>query len=325
MTISEAIENYLAELAEGRAEETVRAYRQGLAHFLLVFDEQELPPDRESPEKIQPKHVRAFLSHLAAHQLAPATRQLYMTAVRGFLEYLSWENLVHLDMRQVQRITERLPKAGYRLPQFPREEVEKVIEYAEGLKHKPVKTDREQRINYRDRAFILTLADTGLRVHEACALHRRDLDWHEGRARVVGKGDKEAPIRFSMRALEAVKDYLEVRSAFDGVSGRQLSSLPIFASHSRRLETKLKPMTTKTGREIVRLRVQECLGKEAAGLITPHTFRHYFVSIVLLATGGNVQAAQKLARHSNVSTTMRYAHLADDELDRVYGEVFERR
>jgi hypothetical protein len=50
--------------------------------------------------------------------------------------------------------------------------------------------------------------------------------------------------------------------------------------------------------------------------------RHYFVTIVLRASG-NLKVAQALARHSNISTTSLYAHLADEELDKVYWETFE--
>ena len=58
------------------------------------------------------------------------------------------------------------------------------------------------------------------------------------------------------------------------------------------------------------------------GSITPHSFRHYFVTTVLRSTG-NLKMAQELARHKNISVTQRYAHLTDDELDRGYGEIFD--
>jgi site-specific recombinase XerD len=54
---------------------------------------------------------------------------------------------------------------------------------------------------------LITLADTGLRVHEACGLRRGDLDWNEGKAMVIGKGDRQAIVRFSRRSQNAIKDY----------------------------------------------------------------------------------------------------------------------
>jgi len=96
----------------------------------------------------------------------------------------------------------------------------------------------------------------------------------------------------------------------------------LFAGHGPRNQKTLRRMSTKTGRDIIRRRVSAALGKQAAGTITPHSFRHYFVTTVLRATGGNIHVAQKLARHSNITTTERYGHLSDDELDRTYHQVF---
>ncbi|MCK5319167.1 MAG: tyrosine-type recombinase/integrase, partial [Anaerolineales bacterium] len=70
--------------------------------------------------------------------------------------------------------------------------------------------------------------------------------------------------------------------------------------------------------------VREALGPEATGTITPHSFRHYFVTTVLRGSGGNLKLAQELARHRNIAVTQRYAHLSDDELDRGYHDIFEK-
>jgi site-specific recombinase XerC len=85
----------------------------------------------------------------------------------------------------------------------------------------------------------------------------------------------------------------------------------------------VKPVTTTTGRNIVAERVREALGEEAVGKITPHSFRHYFVTRVLQSSG-NLKLAQELARHVNIAVTQRYAHLSDDELDRGYWDAIEQ-
>jgi site-specific recombinase XerC len=69
-------------------------------------------------------------------------------------------------------------------------------------------------------------------------------------------------------------------------------------------------------------RVRQALGDKAEGEITPHSFRHYFVTTVLRASG-NLKLAQELARHSNIAVTQRYAHISNDELDKGYYEIFE--
>ncbi len=210
------------------------------------------------------------------------------------------------------------------MPQFPRESIEAVLEYLQGPPPSPTISSEVENLRWlRDRAFLVTLADTGLRVNEACNLRRGSLDWNEGRAIIIGKGDKEAVIRFSKRAMAALKEYLAARGKLDGNSGRPLQSLPLFARHDKGAGKKLKGMTTATGRNIVDDRVREALGEASEGKITPHSFRHYFVTTVLRGSG-NLKLAQELARHANISVTQRYAHISDDELDQGYHEIFEK-
>jgi integrase len=155
-------------------------------------------------------------------------------------------------------------------------------------------------------------------------LVRGDLDWDEQRAIVIGKGNRQDIVRFSDRAIAAIKRYLAARARIDGLSGRELIRLPLFARHDRGAGKKTRPITTTTGRNIVAARVAEAIGPEAVGTITPHSFRHYFVTRVLRGSG-NLKLAQELARHRNIAVTQRYAHLSNDELDKGYWEVFEKK
>jgi site-specific recombinase XerD len=332
MTIDQSITAFLEDLAGARrSANTVRAYKNGLNNFRGLLQDKGLDPATATPAQLTEQHVRDFLSSLGAEH-AKATLNLYLAAVRAYVEFLDEQELVPQinTSRLARQLRKRMPRPGRRLPQFPREEIEKVLTYAESLVSAPADDEQAYFLNLRDRAFILTLADTGLRVHEACALKRKDVDWNEGRAVIIGKGDKEAVVRFSTRALEATKHYLNERSKLDQGSGRQLATLPIFTGHGRSNLKKaggglrFRHMTTETGRALIRQRVQECLGAEMVGQITPHSFRHYFVTIVLHATGGNIRIAQELARHSSISTTQRYTHLVAGELDEAYHETFNR-
>jgi len=76
-------------------------------------------------------------------------------------------------------IRQRSRRPGQRLPQFPQNDIELVLEYAINIAQQRTEDPTEHLRNLRDRAFLLTLADTGLRVHEACALRRGNLDWNE--------------------------------------------------------------------------------------------------------------------------------------------------
>jgi len=321
-SISQSMMAYLDSVYLARSDNTARTYRNALKAFAAVLEDHNLSPEEAPTESLTEEAIAWFAAALKVN--APATEQLYLTAAAGFYEYLAAEKIGDINLPRMRLlIRQRSRRAGQRLPQFPREAIDEILGYAQRLVTLPTDKDADRLRNLRDRAFIITLADTGLRVHEACSLRRGDIDWNEGRAVVIGKGDQQAVIRFSSRAMGALKDYLSARAGLDGASGRPLTSLPLFARHDRGAGKKVKPISTSTGRNIVRQRVRESLGAKAVGTITPHSFRHYFVTTVLRGSGGNLKLAQKLARHKNITVTQRYAHLSDDELDKGYWEIFE--
>ena len=171
----------------------------------------------------------------------------------------------------------------------------------------------------RDKALILTLADTGLRIHEACNLRLRDVDIENRRAVVIGKGNKQAVVLFSARSMEAIRLYLDARSPVESMYNGSRPTLPVFARHDRGAGWEVRPITTTAGYKIITDRAREILGDEHS--ITPHKFRHYFVTTVLKASG-NLKLAQELARHANIATTTGYVHLTAQELEMGYEVVF---
>ncbi len=322
ITIQQAMQNYLDTVTLARSENTARTYSNALAVFSQVLEDHNLPPVK-TPVEVLSEDAIAWLA-VGMKPYAPATERLYLTAAAGFYEYLAAERLANPNLPRLRMlIRQRSRKQGQRLPQFPRTDIELIIEYAINLASAAYEDEFDHLRNLRDRAFLVTLADTGLRVHEACALRRGDIDWNEARAVIIGKGDKQAVVRFSARSLQLLKDYLAARAAFDGASGRPLSALPLFARHDRGAGNHVKTITPTTGRNIVAQRVREAIGESAEGTITPHSFRHFFVTTVLRASGGNLKLAQELARHQSISVTQRYAHLSDDELDEGYWNIFD--
>ena len=321
-TLLDAIQDYLDSVRLSRSENTARTYTNAMQSFLASWMKNGLDPAEMDVSEIREDFIGDFAADLKSY--APNTEQLYLTAATGFFEYLAAERLADVNLPRLRMLIKRRSRrTGQRLPQFPKQDILAVLNYAQSLSLQPTETKRQRLQLLRDRAFIITLADTGLRVHEACNLRRGDLDWQEGKAVIIGKGNQEAVVRFSTRSLTALRDYLNTRAEVDGAFGRSLTSLPIFARHDLGAGKRVEPISTTTGRNIINQRVVEALGDRAAGSITPHSFRHYFVTEVLQGSGGNIKLAQKLARHKNIQVTQRYAHLSDDELDKGYYEIFE--
>jgi len=325
-TIAQTAEKYLEIVRLAKLRNTLTTYTKALKSFQIMLRENNLDPENSPASELTEDVVAEFAIFLK--DFAPATERLYIQAVKGFYKFLASDRLAEINLPRLDLLLEqRIRKPGIRLPQFPAVDIERVLEFVSNLENLSTQVEDTENIKLRalrDRAFLLTLADTGLRVHEACALRRGDIDWNEGRAVIIGKGDKQAVVRFSSRSLQALRDYLSQRASLDGGSGKPLSSLPLFARHDKGAGKKVKPITTTTGRNIVDERVRQALGDSAGENITPHSFRHYFVTTVLRGSG-NLKLAQELARHANIQVTQRYAHLSDDELDKGYHDIFEKK
>jgi integrase/recombinase XerC len=321
-TISSVIKEYLEVVKLARSRNTTLTYGKALKEFQKLLRKVKIDPEASPIDLLTEDMVSKFVMHLKS--FAPATEQLYVRAIARFYKYLAAERLAEVNLPRMDLLIEqRTRKPGIRVPQAPAAEIEQVLEFASTQLPMTTQSEAERLRAMRDRAFLITLADTGLRVHEACNLRRGDMDWNEGRAIIIGKGDKQAVVRFTNRSMRALKDYLSLRGELDGGSGKQLTALPLFARHDKGTGKRVKPITPTTGRNIVEERVKQALGDKAEGHITPHTFRHYFVSTILRSSG-NLKLAQALARHENIQVTQRYAHIDDEELDKGYYEIFEK-
>jgi integrase/recombinase XerC len=323
VSIKTASELYLEMISLSRSENTTKSYSNAISVFLFLLEEKGVEPNKTDINELEEKAIGWFATYLKGY--APTSEQMYIVAISRFYQFLIAEDFVNLNLQKVKLLIKtRGRKPGIRLPQFPKESIEKVILFAREFPNSGSDELKEKLITYRNSSFILTLADTGLRVHEICNLTRGDIDWAESRGIVIGKGNQQAIIRFSKRSMLSMKAYINLRRFMDGGSSKPLSSLPIYARHDKGAGKNILPISTASGRRIVKNMCKLALGETEGIEITPHSFRHYFVTTVLLGSGGNLKMAQELARHKNIQVTQRYAHLNDDELDKAYNDIFDQ-
>lgn len=300
------INDYISTL--GRKIETKKAYKQSLKKFISIVG-------ASSPLSVET--YTKFL--LGIQNLNPSSRNLYITSVRNLYEYHKTPHLAELNQLTKHYINKNEGK--HRVLRFDRDGIETVIAFCMKL--------RGDLIALRDRAFVLVLADTGLRIHEAVKLNRGDIDWVKGRSVILGKRDKEAIIRFSKRSLNALKDYLRERDrSKKGNSTSALSNEPLFSAHDISAKNIIRRVTISGMQKAIKGTSDgQIKGRiEQAGIdrsrIRIHDFRHYFVTVAYEKLG--IKKAGSMARHENINTTSRYSHLVDKELDQDYDSVFNR-
>lgn len=146
----------------------------------------------------------------------------------------------------------------------------------------------------RDLCIIRLLYDHGLRRAEVTALDLADWDPDSARLWILGKGKGEkVPIRVNKPATLALSRWLDARGPEPG---------PLFV----RLDHAAGELQRLDG-DALHLVVGE-LGRKAglARRVRPHSLRHSAVSRILELTNGNIDAAQKFARHADPKTTQKY-------------------
>ena len=155
----------------------------------------------------------------------------------------------------------------------------------------------------RDFAIMALISIGGLRTIEVARANVEDIRIL-GECTVLyvqGKGcnDRTEFVKLPAPVLEAINDYLKARGHADGTA-------PLFASSSNR--NKNGRLTTRTISGIVKTALRNA-GYDSSRL-TAHSLRHSAVTLSLMG-GISLSEVQSFARHSNIATTMIYAHNVD--------------
>lgn len=155
-------------------------------------------------------------------------------------------------------------------------------------------------------AIVRFLETSGMRISEACALRWENIAEVEGKlkATFIGKGAKRRTIWLEVAAVKAA------RSAYRARWGHKPEPTD-FVFHGLPTGPGIKPGITP-GAIGIRIR-QIAEAAKAEGIlranlhVSPHTFRHTCCTL-LLAAGVPVTEVQRHLGHSNIATTMIYAH-----------------
>lgn len=296
-----------------------RVYRQNIADWLHWRATQQHPDDirKVTVEELRehfrylkhdhiPHHTNRYRPTVAAQAgLAPASRNLRWRVLASFWRFLGDEGLLRRDQKDFFS-ARRVPCPT--VPKRKRKGVEQgTIEQLLAVCDGPP----EQAA--RDRAAILLLAQTGMRISELVSVRECDCNWEEREALIVGKGQKERMVYWGAQAAAAIAQYRRVR--------RPSSGGYLFVGMGSRSD-----LAGHVGADAIR----EMLHKRAAqaGVDLPalqpaHGFRRGFARRSLRA-GMPAPHLQQLLGHANAATLQIYVEEeADLELRRIHRQFWE--
>lgn len=275
-------------LEAGASRHTVDAYSRDLKQF-------EDSSGVSSLSEVNEQHIQDFLSALAKKSTSPQTQQRKLSALRSFFLFCLKEEWLTID----PTVGVSAPKKNKPLPHAISAEAIRALlsTVMEGL---PYPTENAAKaLQARDRALILLLYATGMRVSEATGLDLNQLDTEALWVRVIGKRSKERIVPYPPLVNEVVLTYLKDhratlnpkdQSLFLNHRGGRLSRQAAFLI--------LKDLARQSGIHVP---------------LSPHLLRHTFAT-ELLQGGMDLRTLQTLLGHADLKTTEIYTHVAREEL-----------
>lgn len=331
-TIHQAINSFLANLQRSQPKNTYKNYRSdllGRTGFVSILEKHIKPTTPAS--SLSEDMAAQFLQTLLDSGSSPATRQRKAAAVREFFRFIIAMDLATISIEKLNfKIKSGRLLAGSKTHiDFPQDKIESTLAYVRTVK--PANWINELEVR-RNQAFIFTLAESGLRVSEACHLLVGDIDPKNKSAVIIGKGNKPAQIYFGSISWTYLGAYLKIRAESVGIMdwktlashSNELAAWPVFTRHDKNAGKKPKHITPETGETIIHNWVYDALGPvEYDPGITCHKLRHYYVTKVL-DSSGDLKTAQDLARHASIATTANYAHRSNKRNQQAHSKIFSK-
>jgi integrase/recombinase XerC/integrase/recombinase XerD len=269
------IRRYFAYLYRRRlSKSTIKSYEATLFAFITFL----MANGRCHIETIVRDDIGAYVEQEQDRGMSLTTVNTRIRAIYAFLQFLADREIIHpkvLNRKIRIKLPDTLPRA------IDPEDIRCLLKVIG---------------NRRDRALILTLLRSGMRIGELLNTKRIDINLAEKRIDIfeAQKNRVGRVVYISNDALTALKRWLKAKKS---------TSDYIFSGHGGR------PLSYEASR-IVFIKYLRKAGLTHKGY-TLHTLRHTFAS-ELLNAGMRLECLQQLLGHSSIEMTRRYARLTDN-------------
>lgn len=249
---------------QGSSPRTIENYRLSLAPFQTFMGDVTL-------KAVTTQTLSAYLDEsakrkpLRADWTGNTARRRRYDVLRTFLNYCVWMGYFELSP-----LKDKPPREPTRIiVPFTPEEVQKMVASC-------------GRNAYRDKAIIMVLCDSGIRLNELSQMRRADIDWQEGSAHIHGKGAKQRRVPLSPTTLRYVDRYAKGDSLWLSEEGH--------------------PLTRSGCQQIIRRISKTALGRTYG----PHKFRHT-AACAYLMSGMSVSDLATMLGHASQRMALQYA------------------
>jgi len=219
--------------------------------------------------------------------LKPASVGHRIKFIRSLFRYLHEEGFVNHNVAAKLRE----PKQGKRIPKFFNEEEIELL--------------RDSCDSLLEKALTEFFFSTGCRIGEVYGLNRRDINWDARSASVIGKGDKQREVYFTIKCKIWLDKYIKSRTD---------DHEALFVT----VRNPIRRMSIARIREIVK---EIAKHSEVETNVYPHRWRHSMAT-TMLNNGAPMEVIMSNLGHQRISTTMIYAQLSGERRRQEYNKYF---
>ncbi|MFY0644535.1 MAG: tyrosine-type recombinase/integrase [Bacteroidia bacterium] len=266
---------------------TLKAYSNDVNQFFVFMD------SGSNVKDISSKHARAWVRSLATDQISAKSIHRKLSSLRTYIKCLQRNTILPAGLQ----LDVQLPKIKKTIPSYVK--VKDINSLLEQLSLEADDYDSLQNL-----LIISSFYHLGLRRAELINLTIDKVDLSKSEIKVLGKGNKERIIPFTMELKDQLEAHLKLRTelnipgpyVFSNIRGKQLGERWIYTM------------------------INKALGATYADKKSPHILRHSFATH-LLQNGADINAIKELLGHSSLSATQLYAHNDIKQLKKVYEQT----
>jgi integrase/recombinase XerC len=271
-----------------RSDQTIVAYMTDVQVFFTFICTHGTPLDSlDHLQNIPLNDLRSYVSHRHSMGIMPRSVKRAISSIRSFFTFLIQEKKIEknpLTFLKSPKLKKTLPR-----PLKP-QDTTNMIDNIHLLSN-------DEWVGLRNKAFIILLYGTGMRISEALSLKYNDIH-NKTQFYVLGKRNKERLIPLLPIVREAIEKYVSACPhsihdddfIFKGKGGKQLNANII----------------QKIIRDYRRL-------ENLSESVTPHALRHTCATH-LIQQKPDLRTIQELLGHASLSSTQIYMELDDQKL-----------
>ncbi len=301
--VRELVEEYIQSLAKDN--DTIKAYRLDLEKFVAAFGEQKC-------SEISTQSLKDYLDGLATRsgkRVSVSTQNRHYATISCFFNWL---------IKQARLLDNPIRNVDRRKPNKDLGEANSkdIIRYLDKVTIADIMSNAK---SAREEFLFDLLYSSGLRISEALALNVQDI--RNGVIQIrAGKGNRPRITYLSQTSEKLFKTYLENR-----VPDRSVMFQAKTIEEAQKIKNDGALFTTNNGTRLGYHRANQLFKQAARNLknadntpLTIHQLRHTFCTERVGHI--DIRVLQRLAGHSDIRTTLRYAKVADT----VAREQFEK-